>query len=61
MSDHYTTELEENDEGWWPAKCACGAALGDFPAAEDAADALMDHAYQQGFAAAMNQNEGPTT
>lgn len=52
MSDHYTTELVENDEGWWLAECVCGARLGTFPGAEDAADALMFHAYQAGRAEA---------
>lgn len=49
MSDHVTVDLEPNDEGWYPAVCQCGQSLGIFPAAEDAADALMDHAYKAGL------------
>lgn len=44
MSDHYSVDFERNDEGWWPGRCVCGADLGMFPDAEDACDALMDHA-----------------
>jgi hypothetical protein len=50
MSDHYSVEFEQNDEGWWLGRCHCGADLGFFPDAEDACDALMDHAYEAGAA-----------
>jgi hypothetical protein len=42
--DHYSTEFERDDEGWWPGRCVCGWDGGMYPDAEDAADALMDHA-----------------
>lgn len=44
---HYTVEFAEH-EGWWRARCNCGADLGVYPDGEDAADALMQHAYEQG-------------
>lgn len=44
MSAHFSTDFFEDDGGWWPARCHCGWDGGMFPAAEDAADALMDHA-----------------
>ncbi len=49
MSTHVTIRLEENDEGWWEAICQCNWYGGLFPTAEDAADALMDHAYTEGI------------
>ena len=46
---HYTREGTFNDRGgWWEAICDCGAKLGVFPDAEEACDALMQHAYEQG-------------
>lgn len=51
MTDHYSIEFEPNEEGWYEAKCKCGwDAGGVFPDAEDACDALMDHAYAEGIA-----------
>jgi hypothetical protein len=44
LGQHATAELVRNDEGWWPALCFCGWDGGLFPSAEDAADALMQHA-----------------
>ena len=49
MSGHYTDTWEETDSGFWSAICSCGVDLGFFPDSEVAADALMDHAYQQGL------------
>lgn len=49
MSAHVTVDLEPDEEGWYPAVCQCGQNLGVFPGAEDAADALMDHAYNAGL------------
>lgn len=50
MSDlHMSTGLHEDDDGFWRAACMCGTALGAFPSAEDACDALMQHAREQGF------------
>jgi hypothetical protein len=46
---HYSVEFEENAEGWWQPSCSCGKALGIFPTAEDACDALMQHSYEQGI------------
>ena len=49
LTQHYSEDFEENDEGWWVPKCACGwVYAGVVPSAEDAADALMDHAYWAG-------------
>lgn len=48
--DHYSVELCLNEEGWWHGRCHCGLDLGMFPDAEDACDALMDHAYEVGAA-----------
>lgn len=45
---HISDEFEEKD-GWWEPTCACGATLGVFPDVETAADALMEHAYEQGI------------
>jgi len=45
---HYSVEFEQNAEGWFEPKCSCGQQLGVFPDAETAADALMQHAYEQG-------------
>lgn len=51
MSDHYSDEFEPNGDGWWNARCVCGWSQGGvFPTAEDACDALMDHAYNAGRA-----------
>lgn len=52
VADHWSVDLERNGEGWWPGRCACGADLGFFPEAEDAADALMAHALGEGHRAA---------
>lgn len=52
---HYTVDLEPDAEGWFLARCDCGWLAGPFPAAEDAADALMDHAYEQGRSAAARE------
>lgn len=41
--------MAEDDDGWWKPACCCGKELGIFPTAEDAADALMQHAYEQGI------------
>ncbi len=40
---HYSIGFWEF-EGWWPAECVCGWDGGVYPSAEDACDALMDHA-----------------
>ncbi len=53
MSEHYSVALEPDDEQWWPGNCHCGVSLGMFPTAEDACDALMDHARQEGYAEAL--------
>lgn len=49
MSGHYSIDLVSDDAGWWHGKCQCGMDLGAFPEAEDAADALMQHAFDVGF------------
>jgi hypothetical protein len=49
---HYSVALEPNDEQWWPGKCNCGYDAGMFPTAEDACDALMEHAFAEGYVAA---------
>lgn len=46
---HYTVDFEPDDAEWWPAVCVCGKKLGVFPTAEDACDALMQHARVQGY------------
>lgn len=43
--EHYSVELHENEEGWFPGRCSCGWDGGVFPTAEDACDALMEHVY----------------
>lgn len=52
-ADHYSIDFERDDEGWWIGRCKCGWEGGWFPDAEDAADALMDHAYTEGVADAV--------
>ena len=51
MSAHYSVEFERDGGGWWPGRCQCGWDGGMYPDAEDAADALMDHAFAAGLAA----------
>lgn len=46
---HMSDGFYENDEGWYTARCTCGAKLGVCPDAETAADALMNHAYLVGL------------
>ena len=52
MSDHYSMDLVPDDDGWFMAECSCGWKAGmtggKYPTAEDACDALMDHAYDAG-------------
>lgn len=47
--EHYSIALEQDAEGWWPGDCKCGWRGGMYPSAEDACDALMDHAYAVGI------------
>lgn len=42
MSQHLTN-FEENDEGWWIARCSCGWECDCLPDAETAADCGGDH------------------
>lgn len=49
MAAHYSERFEENGEGWWVPRCKCGWKGGSYPDAEDACDALMDHAYDAGL------------
>lgn len=59
---HFTVAFEESERGWWIPRCSCGAKGEAYPTAEDACDALMEHAYQCGYAdasAASNQERGP--
>lgn len=44
---HYSVNFEPNERGWIHAECQCGWVFGLCPNAEDAADALMEHAYEQ--------------
>lgn len=53
MSAHFSVDFERDDEGWWPGRCHCGWNGGMYPDAEDAADALMDHAQDVGYAFAL--------
>lgn len=57
MSDHYSVDLNENDEGWFIGVCNCGWGGAPYPSAEDACDALMDHAYEAGVADAKREQE----
>ena len=50
MSEHYSVALEPDEDDWYDGRCHCGKDLGKFPTAEDACDALMDHAYFEGVA-----------
>lgn len=50
---HYSAVFEEDDEGFYEARCNCGRSLGLFPTAEDTTDALMQHAYEEGYASAL--------
>lgn len=54
---HYSVDFFSDDAGWWSGQCQCGADLGAFPTAEDAADALMEHAFDAGFRAASSHDE----
>jgi hypothetical protein len=56
---HYTLDFEENAEGWWKPRCVCGYVPGAFPTGEDAADALMQHAYEQGILDATRASRPP--
>lgn len=62
MSAHMSVSLEPNGDGWYPLVCGCDQNLGVFPSAEDAADALADHAYavgrQDGIQEAMERTRG---
>ena len=49
--EHYSVALEPDEDQWYPGRCSCGYHAGMFPTAEDACDALMDHAYEAGRAA----------
>jgi hypothetical protein len=55
LSEHYSVGFERDDEGWWLGRCHCGWEGGMYPDAEDAADALMDHAYACGVADAADR------
>lgn len=57
MPEHYSVDLTENDEGWYIGVCNCGWGGALYPSAEDACDALMDHAYEAGVLDAQLQNE----
>jgi len=46
---HYSVNFEPNDEGWYVPECQCGWTWAPVPDAEDAADALMQHAREQGY------------
>lgn len=50
--DHSTVDFEPDEAGWWRATCECGwYGPGPYPSAEDAADALMEHAFRTGWMA----------
>lgn len=52
-TQHYSVEFRQDEAGWWRGKCVCGWGGGAYPDVEDAADALMDHAYEQGYSGAL--------
>ena len=54
---HFTNDLTENAEGWWPAVCECGWQGGMYPSPEDAADGLMQHAYEAGWLDATSERD----
>lgn len=61
---HYIVAFEENEDGWWVPHCNCGFKLSAHPTAEDAADALMWHAYERGYADASKasfQDDAPAS
>lgn len=47
-NEHFSVDFAENAEGWWVPRCMCEWEGGPCPTAEDACDALMDHAYESG-------------
>jgi hypothetical protein len=50
LQQHYSVDLDDLvDGGFVKATCGCGADLGVYPTYEDAADALMWHAYERGI------------
>lgn len=53
MIDHYCIGLDEPKDGWYIGQCKCGWNGGEYPTADDACDALMDHAYEEGCAYAV--------
>lgn len=56
IGGHFSADFYEDDDRWWRARCNCGwEAPSIYPAAEDAADVLMDHAYEQGRLAAARE------
>lgn len=59
MSQHFSIDVSPNDEGWFEARCDCGWNGGMFPDAEDLCDALMQHAYEQGWIDAKHEDNPP--
>lgn len=49
MERHECNFFYEDEDGWWPLECSCGAKLGVAPDPETAVDILMDHANQAGY------------
>ena len=52
---HYSVNFEPNNEGWYVPECQCGWSWPVVPDAETCADALMQHAYEQGI---LDHSEG---
>jgi len=48
-AEHYSVNFERNEDGWYVPECVCGWKWAAVPDAEDAADALMQHAREQGY------------
>ena len=50
---HYTESFEEDKLGYFVPKCACGWQSPPAPDEETATDFLMQHAYEAGYAQAL--------
>lgn len=50
MNGHMSDESSfiEDEDGFMTARCACTWTMGPLPGPEEVADALMDHAYEEG-------------
>lgn len=53
--------LDSDENGFVISHCSCGWRMGPMPDEETAIDALMEHAYERGWADSSNQNHPPAS